>query len=194
MISERERDLYVEVWQSLDRYGTEGETFLPGMHFLPILLDLVGKERGSLLDAGCGNGMTGIAYQEAGFSVTLSDLTDAGLTEEARTLPFLPACLWQGFPARAILGGKYQIATCTDVLEHIPEQFTMLSVDQLLRVARRVFLTVRHIPDGYGAWVGEPLHKTVRPYTWWRDSLKEVGTLLEARDCIVNGVFFLEAR
>lgn len=193
MITRTERETYDEVWTSVDRYSAP-DTIHPGLEFLPILLDLVGDERGTLLDAGCGSGEAGLAYRSHGFTVTLTDITEAGLTEEARTLPFFQASLWEPLTKHARVGGAYDLVTCTDVLEHLPTQFTMLAASRLLEVGRRVFLSVAHQPDVMGYWVGRPLHLSVFPFTWWRDSFKELGTVLEARDLLTTGIFYLEAR
>jgi hypothetical protein len=87
---------------------------------------------------------------------------------------------------------RFDYVYCTDVLEHIPPQFTMLVIDQLLRVAHKgLFLNVSLVPDSFGMWVGEPLHQTVEGFVWWRDSLRELGTVVEARDLIQSAVFLV---
>jgi hypothetical protein len=84
---------------------------------------------------------------------------------------------------------------CTDVLEHIPTQFTMLAVEQMLRVARRgVFVAVSVVPDTFGVWAGKALHQTVQSYTWWKDSLSEIGLVTDARDLLHAGTFYVEPR
>jgi CRISPR/Cas system-associated exonuclease Cas4 (RecB family) len=42
-----------------------------------------------------------------------------------------------------------------------------------------VFLGIALVPDQFGVWMGTPLHLTVQPFTWWRDSLKELGTVVD---------------
>lgn len=188
-LARRERELYEEVWTAAPY-----DAFSPGVTSWPVLQQLVGSERGHLLDCGCGNGEAGLLYAEAGFDVTLMDLSDAWLTPAARRLPFWPGCLWQGMPRRAVLGGKWDIVTCTDVLEHLPTQFTMLAIDHMLRVGRRVFLSIALQPDVMGAWVGKPLHQTVQSFVWWRDAIREIGTLLEGRDLVQRGVYWVQPR
>jgi hypothetical protein len=84
---------------------------------------------------------------------------------------------------------------CCDVLEHVPPQFTMLAIDQMLRVARLgVFLSIALVPDQFGVWVGEALHQTVQPFVWWRDSLREVGEVVDARDLLIHGVYVVRPR
>ena len=46
----------------------------------------------------------------------------------------------------------------------------------------------------FGKEIGEPLHVTVMPFTWWRDRLGEVGEVLDARDLMHGGVFHVGSR
>ena len=208
-----ERALYEDIWTAADHYGDHA----PGEQYVPMFLDCVplavsqyhGCDRHTLtwtpsdytvLDAGCGTGKGGVALQQQAFHVKLCDLTDHGLTLEARALPFTAACLWQDLSAVYRGFGpfqrtKFDFTYCCDVLEHIPPQFTMLAIDQLLRVSRYgLFLSVSLVSDYFGVWAGRPLHQTVQSFTWWRDSLAELGTVLDARDLHHNAVFFVRAR
>jgi len=180
------RETYAQMWD-VPAYAAHS----PGVMLLPIFLDMTRTTmRGSVLDAGCGSGQGALALQAAGFPVTCCDITDAGLTQEARALPFHEVCLW-GNLKRSV--GFHEWVYCTDVLEHVPPQFTMLAVSRLLEVARRgVFLSVCLQADNLGVWIGESLHLTVESFTWWRDALRELGTVVEARDLLHSGVFLVE--
>jgi SAM-dependent methyltransferase len=192
-----ETDLYAGVWQTLEHYGDVA----PGEHYLPIFLDCVkgeqgfGFSRGHVLDAGTGSGKGALALRGAGFRVTLCDLTDTGLVEEARALPFTAACLWQDLRGLTPFGGAFDWTYCCDVLEHVPPQLTMLACEQMLRVSRKgLFLGVSLVPDVNGVWVGRPLHQTVQSFCWWRDNLKELGTVVDARDLHGNATFYVRPR
>ena len=195
-VLQTERQLYQDVWQSIDQYGT----FAPGEHYLPLFLQMVGERRGTVLDAGTGSGKGALALMAAGFKVLACDVTDAGLYDSG-PITFRLACLWHDLSfllnAARHVGSPHGRTTfdyvyCTDVLEHIPPQFTMLAVDQMLRVTKHgLFLTVSLGPDSFGVWVGQALHQTVQSFTWWRDSLKELGTVVEARDLMVNAAFLV---
>lgn len=193
-ILERERTLYRDVWASLEAYGEHA----PGEHYLPLFLQMVGDRRGTVLDAGTGSGKGAVALARAGFDVRLCDVTPEGLVPEAKGLPFYEACLWSSLADVTRNFGTWgrqraDWVYCTDVLEHIPPQFTMLAIDQMLRVARHgLFLSVSFAPDNFGVWAGVALHQTVQPFTWWRDALREVGELVEARDLVGTGVFLVK--
>ena len=193
-----ERDLYAGMWSAVPSYGDHS----PGEHYLPMFLQCLGRSPSgvTVLDAGTGSGKGAVALARAGFNVRLCDVTDAGLVPEAAVLPFTDACLWHdlsgvtrgfGHPGRT----KAEYTYCTDVLEHIPPQFTMLAVDQMLRVSSKaLFLTVSLVPDSFGVWVGKSLHQSVFPFVWWRDALRELGTVVEARDLIGNAMFLVAPR
>jgi len=184
-----ERTLYEEMW-AVPQYAEHS----PGVQMLPMFLQCVGAARGHVLDAGSGSGKGALALRDAGFRVTCCDVTDAGLVPDARLLPFRQACLWA--PLRPIAPtGSFDWVYCTDVLEHVPTQFTMLAIDQMLRVATRgLFISVSLVPDSFGVWAGKALHQTVQSFPWWKDSIAEVGRVVDARDLINAATFYVEPR
>lgn len=183
----KEAEKYEQLASAAPTYGD----FSPAERFLPIFLDVVGADRGTVLDAGCCTGKGGLLLAEHGFTVTLCDITDAHLVSAAERLPFFRAVLWHEFPFSV----QYNYVVCCDVLEHIPPEFTMLVVRNLLAVSRcGVFFTIGLMPDVFGAAIGERLHLTVQSFVWWRDRLAELGEVLEARDLLTTGVYFVRPR
>jgi len=183
-IATKERELYSSVWASIDDY----ELYSPGETYLPLFLDMIGETRGRVLDAGCGSGKGALALKAAGFDVTMCDVTADGLSPEAQDIPFTFRVLWHQLPS------GFDYAYCCDVLEHLPTQFSMLVVARLLEAAPRVFVSVCNVQDSAGVWIGKELHQTVKPFTWWRDSFRELATIVECRDLFDNSVFLLERR
>lgn len=182
-----ERSLYVDVWGALPEYSNHS----PGEQWLPVFLEIVGSQRGRLLDAGCGSGRSAVALSTAGFDCSMCDLTEDGVIAEASALPFSQACLWHSLAHL----GRFDYVYCCDVIEHLPPQFTMLAIAQLLAVATRgIFLSVSLVEDRFGVWIGEPLHQTVQPYVWWLESLRELGEVTDARDLIMCATFFVRPR
>lgn len=183
-----------------DLHATIGENyakFSPAEKYLPAFLQIVGEDRGTVLDAGCSSGKGGLWLAERGFDVWLTDLTADALVPDAHKLPFFHSCLWQNIPLQPLIGPeKYALwdyVVCCDVLEHVPTQFTMLAVVRMLDVVEKgLFLTVSLVPDNFGAWIGQPLHQTVAPYLWWRDSLKELFTVMDARDLGDAALFYIQ--
>ena len=187
-LTERQAELYTGIWTHLEPYAETS----PGEAHVRMFTDLTGESSGTVLDAGCGSGKGAIALSAAGFSVSLCDLTDAGLSPEARAVgPFTAVSLWQSL--RPL--GTFDYVYCADVLEHVPTEYTMLVISRLLEVARKsVLLTISLVPDQFGVWVGEPLHQTVRDFTWWRDRIAELGHVVECRDCLIFGAYLVKPR
>ena len=179
----QERDTYAELWGAVGTYADHS----PGVEVLPIFLSLVGDLRGTVLDVGTGSGKGALALLGAGFRVAMMDVTEAGLVAETASLPFTAGCVWGEMPI-----GDFDWAYCTDVLEHVPPQFTMLAVHRMLQTASRgVFLSVSTVPDNFGIWMGKALHQTVQSFVWWRDSLREVGQVKDARDLLHSATFLV---
>lgn len=189
MIVEQERATYEAMWQ-LPQYHKES----PGESLLPIFLDMATPQRGaSVLDAGCGAGKGALALKAAGLSVSMTDLTDAGLLPDAKAIPFHQGVLWEPL-GRADPPVAYDYVYCCDVLEHIPTPFTMLVVSRLLEVAPLVFLSISLRADNFGVLIGKTLHHTVQSFTQWRDQLHTIGCIVECRDLLHTGVFLVERR
>lgn len=193
-IEARERETYDEAW-SIASYSKHS----PGEMFCPRFIEITGAPPGaSVLDAGCGSGKGALALKAAGYNVTMCDLTDAGLTPDARALPFRQVCLWRDIKPQLnmhLLGGRVDYVMCCDVMEHIPPALTMAAAVNLLAIARHgVFFSISTVADRFGIWCGKPLHQTVEGYMWWREMLSEVGTVLDARDVLNAGLYYVEAR
>ena len=75
-------------------------------------------------------------------------------------------------------------------MEHIPPEFVDETLKNIFRSADKVFFQICLQEDHFGQELGETLHLTVKPFTWWRDKISEYATLIEARDLIHNGLFY----
>ncbi len=182
-----EQRTYEEMW-AVEAYAKSS----PGAQLVPVFIDMAHPAlTDAVMDAGCGHGKGAIALLAAGFtSITCCDLVDVR-EPEAQQFAFHEICLWQ---AQALRGMGLDWVYCCDVLEHVPEALTMLSVHQLLEASRSgVFLNVSVVPDVFGAWAGRSLHQTVKPFTWWRDHLSEIGHVDEGRD-FLDAASFLVTR
>jgi trans-aconitate methyltransferase len=163
----------------------------PGEDYLGVLLGLGLQPGCRVVDVGCGTGRASVQLNRLMIQTTLVDHVSDARDAEARSLPFVEACLWDDWPAQT---GPHDVAYCADVMEHIPEALTMLVVQRCLEAAPIAVLLIAHEPDMMGAHIGQPLHLTVRPFTWWRDHLAELGELQEARDLCGRGIYVLRRR
>lgn len=185
MIRTAEAQKYEQAW-SLPGYATHS----PGVQWAELFGEIAqpGPNQ-TVYDLGCGNGAGGKALAERyGLAAAYVDhVRVEGVPE-----PFIEQCLWDDLISR--WDGPFWYGYCCDVLEHIPPQFTMLAARRMLEACDQVFFSVSFRPDSFGAFIGQPLHLTVQPFSWWRDALAEVGELLEARDLLGEGVFLVRGR
>lgn len=192
-----ERETYEAIW-GFDQYAANA----PGESFADAFLEMSGVEQPhqwTVLDAGCGSGKGALALAARRFGrISLCDLTDAGLIDEARArFRFDHVCLWYPLQTQVgyLRGGLVDYIYCCDVLEHIPTAFVMLAVARLLDVAAKgAFFSIALRPDEFGAFLGKPLHQTVQSFVWWRDQLSELATMRECRDLGGVGLYFVEPR
>ena len=178
---ERETDRYEELINGMPEYLQNS----PGETYADLFMEISGAVPGdTVLDAGCCSGKGGLALKGCGLDVTLMDITKVGVVPEAQVFPFRQSALWE--PTEEMWDWVY----CTDVMEHLPTEYVMLSLTQLLLRARKgVFFSISLQPDQFGMFIGQPLHLTVQPYAWWRDRLKELTTLTESRDFLNTGIY-----
>lgn len=184
----QERAKYTEIW-SFDEYRRANSPGLINVdRFMSVMKPTPGS---SLIDIGCGSGRAGLEFQRRGLNVKWIDLTSAGLSPDVPRDRFIEAPLWD-HEWLDIYGGYIDYGFCCDVLEHIPTEYTMLALDRIIRACRTTWLQIALRPDEFGKLIGEPLHLTVRPFSWWLVRLATLGTIVEARDLCGDGLFIVE--
>lgn len=185
MISEREREKYSRIWQ-IPSYSKES----PGLQHVDMFAAIAKPIPGqSVADVGAGDGAASNALRDRlQLRVTAFDLTNTAWKGKP-DIPLHLGSVWRGVP-----GGMFDHVYCCDMMEHIPTELVALAVDRILMAGARCFFSISFLPDAFGAFIGEPLHLTVRPFTWWRDLFREIGRLDEARDMMGEGVFVATLR
>jgi hypothetical protein len=175
-ILEHEQQKYQGCWD-LPEYLKCSPGAVHSDHFGAVVEPLAGQR---VVDFGCGAGDGGKALAEKfDVEVTYVDIVDCGMR------PFIQQPLWEPFQ------DNWNIGYCCDVMEHLPKEFTMLAVDNMLHACDAVFFSISFMPDHFGRYVGEPLHLTVESFIWWRDRLREIGTVHDARDLLGEGIFYV---
>jgi len=183
-----ERDKYAEIWSH-----PEYREYSPGKENVARFLSVMEPTLGStLVDIGCGAGEAGLALAERGMRVSWLDLTDAALNPQVDRKRFTQAAIWDWRWTRGPHSLGWDYGFCCDVLEHVPTEFTMLSLDRITRACRTSWLQIAHEPDAFGALIGQPLHLTVQPFDWWRDRIALFGELIDARDLQGIGLFVVK--
>jgi len=200
-ISKAETEIYTELWESVPAYRRVS----PGERYAELFHSIVNDSGATVLDAGCGAGQGILALSQLGYRMAGVDLVRTTLVAGAPQVPIICQSLWNDLkPAVYLISVEAPdifrpdsvdyVYSC-DVLEHLPEQFTMLAIQRMLEVAQKgVFISLMQQQEIYGSWVGRRLHLTVKPFIWWRDSMREIAEVVEARDVMANGIFYLRAK
>lgn len=155
----------------------------PGEGLAQLFLEIARPRRGaSVIDFGCGTGRGALMLAIlGGLNVTMVDFVANCLDEEIRdacttqahTLRFVKADLEKKLPVVAEYG------FCTDTMEHIPDARVDQVLNNILRAAQHVFFSISIVPDGCGSLIGETLHLSVHPYSWWLDQFAK-------RECVIH--------
>lgn len=182
-----ERAKYDAVWRE-PKY----KEYSPGLSCVDAFLKIMKpKPDETLIDIGCGAGVAGLKFEEHGLRVSYLDLSIAGLDQKVRLNAFTKAPIWSD---RWWRHRRWDYGYCADVLEHIPTEYTMLSIARIMECCHFAWLQICNDMDLMGSLIGQPLHLTVQPFVWWRDRLATLGNLRDARDLCGSSLFILERR
>lgn len=184
-LAEVERAKYEKAWGH-DAY----RRFAPGEVIVKHYTQQIRPQKGKVIDFGAGTGRAAYLLHKLGFDVTMIDIADNCLDEEVREEighRLIVANLWEPMDLPKAPEGY-----CTDVMEHIPEEKVDAVIANTLNLCERVFFHICLREDHFGSELGEHLHLTVKPFAWWRDKLMAHGTLLDGRDLINNGWFYVQ--
>jgi ubiquinone/menaquinone biosynthesis C-methylase UbiE len=73
---------------------------------------------------------------------------------------------------------QFNIGFCNDVIEHIPTNLIIKSLEEMTRVCSDyLFISVCPTPAHHKSLEGEQLHLTIQPAKWWEEQLKKFGEL-----------------
>lgn len=158
-----EQEKYARMWAH-DSY----RILSPGEECVDLFLDIC-KPEGLVIDFGCGTGRAGLKIQKHGCTVVLIDFTENSRDDAAKALPF-----WQHDLNNPIIH-KAKFGYCTDVMEHIAPENVPIVIGNVMESARTTFFQISTVPDNMGAIIGQQLHLTVRPHSWWKDLFVGMG-------------------
>ena len=181
---------YLKAW-SHDDY----RRWSPGEQCVPLFLETAKPESGeTLVDWGCGTGRGGHALWNEGLDVTLLDFAVNCLDEDVqhdvaagKRLNFLEHDLTQPIDLRSDYG------FCCDVMEHIPEEDVDKVLTNILQNSLHVFFQISTVEDHFGHAIdeiGEHLHLTVKPYSWWLQKFADFGCIVHFSNEFPNHCLF----
>lgn len=162
----REHEKYKKMWAS--GYGE----YSPGLEAVPEADEFfqwcIAKGQilrpDSLIDFGCGECKALNAFWNKGYTPCY------GVDIVAVTPQVIQACLWNlpdDLP-RASFG------FCSDVMEHIPPEKVRQVFEQINNKVDAAYFRIATIPDSTGRDIGEVLHMTVGPLSYWISIMREV--------------------
>jgi len=192
-----EKSKYESVWD-IPNYRIHS----PGEKSLDAFRGIVNPESGStIVDFGNGCGRASLKLAELGYKVKMIDLTEKSMDEDVRLavvnelhdMEFMEGSIWDITIPQDALSGNY--GYCCDVMEHIPPKYVMQTLSNIMmRVEEGCFFFICLVPDSFGKVIGQPLHLTVRTFGWWKEHLSELGEVVEARDLLQNGLFYVKKK
>ena len=176
-----ERRKYTQAWKH-PQYGA----YSPGESMIPLFRQMVRIPRGTVIDLGAGGGRASRQLRDLGWRVTQMDLV--AVPGRGR-FPFIRGTLWA--PWRTGKGKTWDLGYCCDVMEHIPPEKVDAVLEKIFARCGRVFFSINFQKDHFGGVIGHPLHLTIRPFKWWADKLGEHGRVIQARDLLGEGAFYV---
>ena len=164
----------------------------PGQDWVPTFLTHANPRKGSrIIDLGCGTGRAGLLLHTLGMNVILVDFVRNCLDPEVKEKlgdKFVKADLEKKLP----IIGDY--GYCCDVMEHIPPDKVDIVLQNVLMAAQYVFFSVSTDDDEAGVLIGEKLHLSVNPYSWWADKFKSLDVkILWSEKCSNCACFLVTA-
>ena len=162
-----EQEKYEAAWRH-PAYGF----FSPGQRVAQTFVEVCKPTRRTrIADFGCGSGKGAKAiYALTYCQLILVDFVEHSRDKDARHFEFVQANLsGNGLPLYAHLG------FCADVMEHIPPDLVDRTLCNILEACDSCFFQISTVPDDMGEIIGEVLHLTVQPHSWWREKFVSLG-------------------
>lgn len=164
-----EEDKYTLMWAQ-----PEYRVHSPGARIASLFIDIA-KPKGKVIDFGCGSGKGSIKLHHAGLDVLCIDFAGNSRDESAEFLPFFKHDLREKFPD--FIFANYGF--CTDVMEHLPTDDVESVINNIMGCVDKCFFQISTISDTMGAIIGQELHLTIRPHSWWNELFIRNGYSVE---------------
>lgn len=172
-IKQEETAKYAQLWAA-GKYGTPEtciENIAPRIvaHIETLYPHRGDKPRPTAIDFGAGNGAFLHSLMMAGAIGAHADAVDLILPPNVPAgIRYHKQALWEP------VAGKWGFALSTDALEHLPTTLVSDALKAIRCAAPHGFLRIATRPDKKGAKIGQVLHLTVQPYSWWLAQLAAV--------------------
>ena len=181
-----EYEKYKKMWEM-----KEYREMSPGELCAELFVSVVNPEdHHRIIDYGCGTGRGSLKLRQ----LTSCEIVQVDFAENCRDgnskdFIFIQCDMTKEIPVT----GNYGF--CTDVMEHIETDKVENVIRNIVNSSPEVFFQISTIPDEMGALIGQPLHLTVRPHEWWKETFNKLGYEVayeEKRD--IASIFFIKSR
>lgn len=186
--NKQEREKYNEIWTSVPEY----RVYSPGLENVERFMQVIKpKINETLIDIGAGECKAGLEFENRGLRSWYLDITDAAKPANVLETKFILSPLWDSwrYPFNP---GIWDYGFCCDVMEHIPTEYTMLCLRNIIQNCQISWFQISLVEDEMGKFIGETLHLTVRPFDWWLIRLNTLGKILDARDLLNCGLYVVQ--
>lgn len=139
----------------------------------------------SLFDAGCAYGFVMNYIKKSNKKVRGCDCSEWAVS-------FCPDAYVSSIDDIPEKSNSYDIVSCFEVLEHIPELHTDKCIQELYRVAKKyIIMTIGLSPETEGF---DSTHCTLRSREWWLDKFKGYDIDYDIMDKFDNNPFSIEMK
>ena len=118
-----------------------------------------------VLDAGCAIGMLVESFWDRGVEAHGRDISEYAISQVRQDIRQYCEVGSIAEPFH----GDYDLATCIEVLEHIPEEIAIAAIREISRAAPRLIFSSSPLD------IEEPTHVNVKPTIWWLRRFAEAG-------------------
>ncbi len=136
----------------------------------------------SVLDVGCAKGYLVKSLIELGVDakgIDPSEYALSGAHEDVKSK--LTSGVVQSIPFD---DNTFDVVTCFDVMEHIPEADIDIALSEMIRVSKQwvvLRLVTKELPDDI-----DKNHATIHDKEWWIDKIQKVGGIVNQTENYVN--------
>jgi len=184
-----EVEKYQQVWEhEAYRQCAPGEYNVD--HFIQLAKP---RSTDTVTDYGCGTGRAALKLS-AYAKVRMLDFTNNSLDPLVKDSLDDNLTLEQHDLINPVSGPISKFGYCTDVMEHIQPEHVEQVLRNIVTSSRHVYFQISCVPDVMGALIGEQLHLTVQPYSWWLEQFNKLQCHIHfSHDSTDSCVFYVSA-